>query len=149
MSPLAPQMNGFQRFNHTRDNQRLLIDPTLSNNEHKVVYSLDDLYGMRHSQSRVPNLGNRNILSSISRTDAVPGTNFPNMFNFNLMSSALGQIHGDRRTQHHNRPAPRHQNYHNGGHMNNGVGNHGERYRQPNRGKTSSHDLRLFLFISI
>lgn len=150
MSPLAPQMNGNHRFNRDTDNPRSLIDPMHSNNEQKFVYSLGDLYGMRHSQMRVPNLGNRNVLSSISRPNPVPNTNFPSMFSFNIMSSALGQIHGDRRTQNQPRIAPRHQNRYNGGHMNNGPMNV-ERQRQPNRGKTESHDLKLFfsLFIPI
>lgn len=130
MSPLAPQMNGMQRFNRGTNNPRSLIDPT---NERKFVYSLGDLYEMRHSQGRVPNLGNRNVLSSISRPNPV-----------HQMSSALGQIYGDRRTQNQHRIEPRHQNRHNGGHMNNGTMND-ERQRQPNRGKVL-HDLKLFFF---
>lgn len=130
MSPLAPQMNGIQRFNHSTDIQHSLLDPRLLNSDQKRVYSLGQLFDMRHSQSRVPNLGNRDVLSSISRPDAVPGLTYHNLFNFNLMSSALGQTHGDDcRSQ--PQSALRHNQYrHNGGHMNNG-----DRQRQPNRGK--------------
>lgn len=145
MSPLAPQ-NSVQTYNDT--NQPSLVDPILSNNSQKLVYSLGDLYGMRHNQSRVPNLGNRNLLSSISRTDIVSSSGFPSLFSFNLMSSALGQIHGDRRIQNKYRSAPRYPNHQNGGHMNNGAARV-ERQRQPNRGK-ASHDLILFfLFLPI
>lgn len=130
MSPLAPQMNGIQTFNHSTDPQRSLIDPRLSNNDQKFVYSLGELYDMRHSQSRVPNLGNRDLLSSLSRSDAVPGSGYPNLFSFNLMSSALGQIHGGIRRSQPQSTFRQNQFRHNGGHMNNG-----DRQRQPNRGK--------------
>lgn len=134
MSPLAPHSS--QMFNHSTPNQRhSLLGPS---NGAKFVYSLGDLYGMRHSQSRAPNLGNRGVLASISRQPpVVSNAAFPNLFNFNLMSSSLNQIHTDRRPQNQHRPSFRHQNHYNGGHMNNG-----ERQRQPNQGKL--HDLKLF-----
>lgn len=127
MSPLAPHMNGSQTFNRgTSNQQHSLLGPSAGT---KHVYSMGDLYGMRHSQSRAPNLGNRGVLASISRAQSVASnTAFPNLFNFDLLSSSLNQIHTDRRPHNRHRPSMGHQNH--SGHMSNG-----ERQRQPNQGK--------------
>lgn len=131
MSPLAP--NRPQSFERATANQELV--PDLSP---KYVYSLGDLYGMRHNQRRSPDLSNRNVLASISRSPPPVASSNPNgysnVFNFNLMASALNQMHSDRRLFDQHRAPTRHQNYHNG-HMSNG-----ERHRQSYQGKFL-HDL--------
>lgn len=102
-------MNGSHAFNHgTSNQQHSLLSPSTGA---KYVYSLGDLYGMRHSQSRAPNLGNRDVLALISRQPPVVSNAVFSNFNRHF-------------------PPFRHQNYYNGGHMNNG-----ERQRQPNQGK--------------
>lgn len=133
MSPLAPTANGFQQ-NFKENGKNIQSDRILISNDQKVVYSMRDLFGMRHSRSQAPNIKNRYLLASITRPNVYPIANFTNSFSFNIMSSVLSQIPTDRSS--YNRPTSRYdQNYHNGGHMNNG-GIDGDRQRQMNRGKS-------------
>lgn len=134
MSPLAPPENSSQSFNHQPKNQRNLIERGPNS---KFSYSMDDLYGMRHTESRAPNLGNRSVLASISRPDAVPSVHTPGAFSQNITTSTLDRFQRDRRQFHQNRSvaAPRHnRNASNDGQTNHRDSN-GERQRQPARGK--------------
>lgn len=142
MSPLAPQMNGNQSFNHDTMSQRNRIDSErilAPVDTSKVTYSLGDLYGMRHSERRAPNLGDRSVLTSISRPNPGPPSNYSSAFSFNIMASSLNEIHRDRRQPNH---TPRHQNYGHGHQMNipqhqmRSASFNGDRHpRQPNRGE--------------
>lgn len=135
MSPLAPNVNGSQAsFNQNGINQRNLIE---RGPDTKVTYSMGDLYGMRHSESRAPNLGNRGVLAFISRsTMHVPGA-----FSRNILSSAMDRAQRDCRQTNFNRstaPAPpsqRHYRYANGDDSTGFRATNGERQRQPNHGK--------------
>lgn len=141
MSPLAPPENGSQSFNHkTNINQHNLIErgPIV-----KFTYSMRDLYGMRPRDRHPPNFGNRLLLESISRSDAVPSTHVPGTFSQNITSSTMERFQQDRRQFNHNRSAvPRH---------NRNASNDGqtkyrdERQRQLNHGKLNMTCNLIFL----
>lgn len=141
MSPLAPHSNNNQTSNYNIENQQNLINAVNILSTFvapKVTYSIGNLYGMRHSQSRAPNLGNRNVLASISRPSInQSGSNmdFANAISFNIMSSNSNRMPNDRRQTNQNRPTSARQQYTRNGDV------HNERYRQPNRGK-----CQLFFF---
>lgn len=139
MSPLAPQTKAaLAQKAATAQNgvaaepQIIELTPAASeaapivrrNPDRKFIYTISDLFGMRHDQSRAPNLGNRNVLASVSKAPISPN-NFSSLFSFNIMSATLDQIQTDRRMH---RQAQR---YHNSGQN----GFNGDRHRQMNRGK--------------
>lgn len=103
MSPLAPpSVNGSQSFNHRAINQRNLIERGPNS---KFSYSMGDLYGMRHTESRSPNLGNRSVLESISRSDVIPSMHVTGSFSQNIISSTMDRFQRDRRQFNQNRLA--------------------------------------------
>lgn len=146
MSPLAPPENGSQSFNHKSINQRNLIARGPNS---KFSYSMGDLYGMRHTESRAPNLGNRSVLASISRPNVVPSMHIPGAFSQNITTSTMDRFQRDRRLFNSNQSVavPRHnRNANNDGHTNY---RDGERPRQTNRGKCSffsSHTNSFWIF---
>lgn len=136
MSPLAPQSNRNQTFDRSQQNMidaaRILGPIALP----KVTYSIDNLYQMRHGDSRAPNLGNRNVLASISRpeiTSSVPNMNFATAISFDIMSTSSSRFYGGRSRPNSNRPAIRRNIHSNRAAIYNGDG-YGERSRQSNRG---------------
>lgn len=139
MSPLAPQVsNTLGLLKATNNAIPTVVEPTANvqtrrNVNGKVVYSITDLMEMRHNQSQAPNLPNRNILASISRSEVAPSTGrsdvrptlsskFSSLISFNLGHNPMDDRRHRMQRQH-------------GGHMNNGFGLMGERTRHFNRGK--------------
>lgn len=136
MSPLAPQSNRNQTFDQSQqniiDDARILGPIALP----KVTYSIDNLYQMRHGDSRAPNLGNRNVLASISRpeiTTSLPNMNFATAISFDIISTSSSRFYGDRRQPNSNRPSIRQSIHSNRSAIYNADG-YGDRSRQSNRG---------------
>lgn len=144
MSPLAPPENGSQSFNHKPSiNQHNLIerDPAA-----KFTYSMGALYGMRHGDRRAPNLGNRLLLESISRSDAVPTIHGSGTSSQNFIASTMERFQRDRRQLNQNRSAtmPRH----NRNASNDGQARYrDERQRQPNHGNFEHMTCTFFVFL--
>lgn len=137
MSPLAPPENGSQSFDHKTVNQHNLIER--GPNE-KFTYSMGALYGMRHRDRRAPNLGNRLLLESISRVDAVPSMHGSGTFSQRITSPTMERFQRDRRQI---SVPPRHNR--NG--SNDGQAMYrDERQRQSNYGKLNMTCKFLFLF---
>lgn len=141
MSPLAPPESGNQSFNRKPDvNQHNLIerDP----NE-KFTYSMGALYGMRHRDRRAPNLGNRFLLESISRSsDAILSVHSAGgTFSQSITSSTMDRLQRDRRQLNQNRPAavpPRH---------NRNASSDGQtRYRDERQRQSNHGKIQIFFF---
>lgn len=137
MSPLAPAVNGNQTsFNQNGINERSLLE---RGPDPKVTYSVGALYGMRHTESRAPNLGNRTLLALISRPNFIPSMHGPAAFGQNIISSSMDRFYRDRRQNNFNRQMPaapprQFRNGHNDVQSSYRAAN-GERSRQPNHGK--------------
>lgn len=146
MSPLTPLENGSQSFNENGIKQGNLIERGPSS---KVTYSMDALYGMRHTESRAPNLGNRSVLALISRNNFVPSMHVPGAFSQNITASTMDRFQRDRRQLNFNRSATVTRHYRNGN--SDGQTNYrdfnGERLRQPNHGKLNI-TYRVIIFFS-
>lgn len=129
MSPLAPQLvNGNRSFDSSTPSNLIEIVS-------KQTYSVGSLYDMRHNQSRAPNLGNRNVLASISRPNVTPSLRLPGAFRLSLSTPSLNQFERDPRPSNHQRPIARHNSTQGNGNRSNSGDSHGERYRPANRGK--------------
>lgn len=142
MSPLAPLENGSQSFDQKTENQPSLINRGPND---KFTYSMGALYGMRHGDRRVPNLGNRVILESISRMDAIPSMHGSSTFSQRIISSTMERFQRDRRQLNHHRPmGDRPRLNRNGSNDGQNQMYRGERPKQPNHGKCNV--TRTFFF---
>lgn len=141
MSPLAPRRSeDLYHIDQDSVAQQNFIDVGRISDA-KITYSLGDLYGMRHAESRAPNISNRTLLESISRTHVMSTLNDNSSFSTRIMSSAMNQM---RRDPH--RPVQRLQNQINGRHVNSGPNT--ERNRYQSRGKL--HDSQnIFLRLCV
>lgn len=150
MSPLAPLENGSQSFGEKAIKQQ---NPIERNPNEKFTYSMGSLYAMRHTESRAPNLGNRFVLSSISRPNVAPSMHNSGAFSHNIALPTMDTFQRGRRQLNHNRSvatAPRQHGNSNGDCQTSYRHINDERHRPTNRGKfeSQSNICCCFFFVN-